>query len=121
MGRDRRGKEVLLEVWKGWESFPEFWEWSGGPPAGSGDVRRPSQRVGRGRNALLEGREESGGTSGDLGGIGRAGSGRQALQEGREDLRGPPEGSRGVGRHSWRAGRGWETVMKGREGLAGPT
>ena len=81
VGRDRRSS---WRSRKGWESFPKCWERLGDPPAGLGDVRRLSQRVGRGRNALLEGREELGGTSGELGGIGRAGSGREACPEGWE-------------------------------------
>ena len=50
----------------GQESHPEVQELLRGPPRGLGGVGKPSQMTGRGREALLQGREGSGGLSGGL-------------------------------------------------------
>ena len=54
-----RGREAHLESQEGSIGKEEY----GGPPGRLGEVERPSQRVGRGREALPEGREWSGGPS----------------------------------------------------------
>ena len=89
--------------------LPEEWEWSERHLEGPKLVRRPSQRVESGQEALPENREWSGGSPGESGvfgkpfwragsvwealmewsggpsrGLGVAGSGREALPEGRE-------------------------------------
>ena len=79
--------------------------------------------AGRGRDALLEGWEESGGTSREPGVVGkvwrpaqRAGRGREAHLERREGSIGKEE----YRRPSWRAGKGREAFTEGREGYGGP-
>lgn len=66
---------------------------------------RASQKVGRGQEALLQGREELAVTSRELGGVGRLG------EVGR-----PPGGLGGVGRPFWRVGRCRVTLPLDREG-----
>ena len=123
--------EVLLEDWKRWGAptggpgrFGRF-SWksrrgqeesggppvgSGGPPVGSGGIRRPSCRVRRDREALLEVRdilpevqEGSGGPSGEPGGVGR-----------------PCRRFGKVGRLSLQPGRGVEALLACQEGSGGP-
>ena len=79
----------------------------GGPPEGPGVVGRPTRRAGSDREAglpiassgweaVLEGREWLGGSTGGPGAVGRhfrsVKSGLEALSEGREWSEGPPEG-----------------------------
>ena len=110
----------------------EGWEGSGGPPAGLGGVGRPSQRIRRGRESLLESREGLG-WPGEVespsrraergqkasrrarrgreallvrrGGVGRTGRVWEDLPNSRERPGSPPGGLGGVGRPSRRAGR----------------
>ena len=66
-----------------------------GPSRGLRGVKTPSLKSGKGREALLEGWEETGGPPGR-----REGSG------------GPPGGQEGVVRPSWWAGRGCEALLE---------
>ena len=100
---------------------------------------KPTQRFGRSQEALLGGQKESGGISGEPGGVGRARRGQEVLLENKEGSRvlggvgragkvwdshpegwersgGPPAGPGGVGRHSRRVGRGREAHSNGRGG-----
>ena len=156
VGIDGRGREVLPEGWEGsevpsecresltefqesllecWVSLPKCCEESGGLPAEPGGDGRPSQMVGRGREAHSDGR-----------GFGsppkRAGRRRESLLVTREGM-GRPEGVRSpswpswrgsrplpigrppggpgwVGRSSRRAGMDREALLEGLEGSGGP-
>ena len=116
VGRGRKtlpkSQERVGRAGRVWESLPEAlpegWEGSGGPPEGPGVVRRPSQRAGRGWEALLKGvgRVETP--------YRRAGRGWEALLESQERLGGPgkfgdnPRGPRGGGRPFQKARRDQE-------------
>ena len=50
-----------------------------------------------------------------------AGRGLEALLEGREESGGPPKGPGGVGRPYRRAVRGWEALPEGQQGSGGHT
>ena len=86
--------------------FGTLAKWLGGDGSLSetpGVVEKPSWRAGMGQETLLEGREESGVTSGEHEGVGWAGTGWEILPEGRDGSRGPSRESGGIGR----AGRIW--------------
>ena len=93
-GRERSGG-TPARARSGWESLPESWEASGGPPKGSGGVRRSFWRAGMVKRvrmvleALLEGQEGSGSPLKRPGGVGRPS--RRIVRD-QESLLGEPGG-----------------------------
>ena len=75
---------------RGREALQVGWEGLGGPPGRPGGFKRPSRKVGWGREVLPEDREGSGCLPGEKGGH--------------------PGGPGRVGRPFWRAGRDQEVI-----------
>ena len=96
---------VVKRAGRGWQALLEGRECLGVSPAGLGWFRRPSWRVGRGR----EGRERTAGPPGGPGGFRRSScrtwNDREALSVVREWRGGAFEGPGVVGRSLWMAGR----------------
>ena len=67
-----KGREALLEVWKGLGVLPRVAGVVKRPFRCVGRCQKALPEIGRGCNALLESREDSGGTSNELGGVRRA-------------------------------------------------
>ena len=89
---------------RGWKSLPKCRQWLRGPLVGPGIVRKPSQRVGNGREAHPN----------DWGVWKPSKKGQEpgVLHGGREGSRCPSEGPGGVRRHFQRARRDWEGLER---------
>ena len=91
---------------RGCVELPEGRVWSGVYPRVPGEVKRPSQRAGRGRKAFPEGREGAESPSEKLGGVGRNWD--------------SPRRARIIGRPSRMGERGRESLLQGWVGSRGP-
>ena len=77
-----------------------------------GGVGRPSWRVGKGREAFLEGREGQAGSGSPAGGLGLVRRPSHMAVRGQERSEVPPSGPGEVGRIS----QSWEVLLESREG-----